>query len=103
CWMPVNLDRSPAEELWVTSKKWGPLHGKMIHTSYGTGQLFLVSYESISGVPQGGVVQIPDVSFNTGSMRARFNPVDGQLYVCGLVGWATNLSVPGGFYRVRYT
>jgi len=36
-------------------------------------------------------------------MRARFNPADGQLYVCGLVGWATNLSVPGGFFRVRYT
>jgi hypothetical protein len=36
-------------------------------------------------------------------MRARFNPVDGQLYLCGLVGWATDMTEPGGFYRVRYT
>jgi hypothetical protein len=36
-------------------------------------------------------------------MRARFNPADGQLYACGLVGWATNMTEPGGFHRVRYT
>jgi hypothetical protein len=103
CWLPVKLDRSPAEELWVTGDRWGPLEGKMIHTSYGTGKMFLVMYETVNGVPQGGVVQIPDLDFNTGTMRARFNPADGQLYVGGLVGWATNLSVPGGFFRVRYT
>lgn len=103
CWLPVKLDRSPAEELWVTSDKWGPLKGRMIHTSYGTGQLFLVMYETVNGVPQGGVVPFPDLSFNTGTMRGRFHPDDGQLYLCGLVGWASNLSVPGGFFRVRYT
>jgi glucose/arabinose dehydrogenase len=103
CWMPVKLDRSPAEELWVSSDKWGPLKGKMIHTSYGTGKMFLVMYETINGVPQGGVVPFADIDFNTGTMRGRFNPEDGQLYVCGLVGWASNLTVPGGFFRVRYT
>jgi hypothetical protein len=57
----------------------------------------------VDGLPQGGVVPFPDINFNTGTMRGRFNPADGQLYVCGLVGWASNLSVPGGFFRVRYT
>jgi hypothetical protein len=103
CWLPTTVDRSPAEDAWVTSDKWGPLKGSMVHTSYGTGKLFLVPYEIVDGVPQGGAVQFPDIAFRTGVMRARFNPVDGQLYVCGLVGWATNMSEPGGFHRVRYT
>jgi len=103
CWIPVSVDRSPAEDLWVTSDKWGPLKGQLIHTSYGTGKLFLVLYETIDGVPQGGLVPFPDIAFRTGTMRARFNPADGQLYICGLVGWATNMTEPGGFHRVRYT
>lgn len=103
CFLPVNVDRSPAEDLWVTSDKWGPLKGSMIHTSYGTGKLFLIPHEIVDGVPQGGAVPFPDIQFRTGVMRARFNPVDGQLYMCGLVGWATDMTEPGGFYRVRYT
>jgi hypothetical protein len=103
CWIPVNVDRSPAEDLWVTSAQWGPLKGQMLHTSYGTGKLYLVLCETIDGIPQGGILPIPDLAFPTGVMRARFNPGDGQLYLCGLVGWATNCTEPGGFYRVRYT
>jgi hypothetical protein len=103
CWIPGDVDRSPAEDLWVTSDRWGPLKGQMLHTSYGTGKLFLVLAETVDGVPQGGLLPIPDLAFRSGIMRARFNPADGQLYLCGLVGWATNVAEPGGFYRVRYT
>jgi hypothetical protein len=103
CWMPVDLDRSPAEEIWVTSDKFGPIKGKMINTSYGTGNLFLAPYEYVNGVAQGGVVPFPKIKFPTGVMRARFSPADGQLYVCGLVGWSSNTAAPGGMFRVRYT
>lgn len=103
CWLPKNVDRSPAEQLWVTSNKWGPLEGQMIHLSYGTGNVFLVVHEMVNGVPQGGVVPIPGLKFPTGVMRGRFHPQNGQLYLCGLVGWSSNCAVPGGFYRVRYT
>ncbi len=102
CWLPTNVDRSPAEPLWVTSDQWGPLEGSMISTSYGTGQIFLVPYEYVDGVPQGGAVKFP-LSFPTGIMRSRFHPGNGQLYVCGLFGWSSDKTQPGGFYRVRYT
>jgi hypothetical protein len=36
-------------------------------------------------------------------MRARFNPRDGQLYVCGLKGWQTSAAQDGALQRVRYT
>ena len=101
-WLPKNVDRSPAAQLWCTSEKWGPFAGKMLSTSYGTGKLWHVLTETVDGQVQGGVVRFP-VQFPTGVMRGRFHPVDGQLYTCGLFGWSSNQTQPGGFYRVRYT
>jgi hypothetical protein len=102
CWMPQNCDNSPGSEVWVTSDKWGPFKGHMLHTSYGKATLLAVMFEEVDGVMQGGVVKFP-LNFATGIMRARFNPVDGQLYVCGLKGWQTDGPQDGGVYRVRYT
>ncbi len=102
CWLPKNVDRSPAEQLWVTSDRWGPLRGSLLSTSYGTGQLFLVPYERVAGRWQGGATRFP-LDFPTGVMRARFSPRDGQLYACGLFGWSSNKTKPGGFFRIRYT
>jgi hypothetical protein len=102
-WIAKNVDRSPAQQLWVTSDKWGPVKGSLINLSYGTGRLFTVPYEIVDGIPQGGVAQLPIAETPTGVMRGRFHPVDGQLYACGLFGWAGNKSRPGGFYRFRYT
>ena len=53
---------------------------------------------------QGRVVELPIPQFETGVMRGRFHPEDGQLYACGLSAWATNQVLQeGGLYRVRYT
>jgi hypothetical protein len=102
-WIHNSFDRSPAEQLWVTSERWGPLHGSLISLSYGAGHISLVLRESVNHLTQGGVVRLPIPDFPTGIMRGRFHPEDGQLYVCGLFGWAGNKTRPGGFYRVRYT
>ena len=103
CWIHKNVDRSPGSPLWVTSKRWGPLNGAMISLSYGTGRIFNVLYEHVAGQVQGGLVRLPLPELPTGVQRGRFHPQDGQLYVCGLFGWSSNQTVPGGFYRIRYT
>jgi hypothetical protein len=101
-WLPKSVDRSPAAQLWVTSDSWGPFEGHMLSTSYGTGKLWHVMYEQVDGVFQGAVASFP-FRFPTGIMRGRFHPQDGQLYLCGLVGWSSNTGVDGGFFRVRRT
>jgi hypothetical protein len=53
-------------------------------------------------VMQGGVTKFP-LQFQSGIMRARFHPLDGQLYVAGLRGWQTNGLKNGCFQRVRHT
>jgi hypothetical protein len=102
-WIHNSFDRSPSEQLWVTSDKWGPLQGSLLNFSYGAGHVSLILRESKEGITQGGVIRMPIPEFPTGIMRGRFHPQDGQLYVCGLFGWAGNKTRPGGFYRVRYT
>ncbi len=103
CWITNAFDRSPAELLWVTSEKWGPLKGSLLNISYGAGKIFVVPHETVNGQAQGGMVALPLPPFPTGVMRGRFHPADGQLYTCGMFAWAGNQTVPGGFYRVRYT
>jgi hypothetical protein len=103
CWIPMAADNSSAGQVFVTSDKWGePLRGQLLHTSYGSCSLFLVMTENVSEQIQGAVYRFP-LNFESGIMRARFNPVDGQLYVCGLRGWQTAANKDGCFQRVRYT
>jgi len=102
CWLPMKADNSSGGQAWVTNDRWGPLKGQLLHTSYGRGTLFLVLMEETGGVRQGGVVQLP-LKFDSGIMRARFHPRDGQLWVCGLQGWQTSGGRVGALQRVRYT
>ena len=102
CWIPHdNIDQSSGGEAFVTSDKWGPFKGGIVHTSYGHCSLFNVLTENVDGQMQGGTVRFP-LMFPSGIMRARFNDKDGQLYVCGLKGWQTKGPHDTAFCRVRY-
>ncbi len=105
CWVDKPFDRSPAELLWIDSKSWGVFDGKLLNLSYGHGRLEIVPFEFLqNGQPQGGMCRLPIPDLPTGIMRGRFNPDDGQLYVCGMASWGTQqLDQGGGFYRIRYT
>jgi len=107
CWITNSFDRSPAELLWVTSDKWGPLKGSLLNLSYGYGKIFVVPFEQTGQgeqrMTQGGMCELPLPVFPTGILRGRFHPMDGHLYTCGMFAWAGNATQPGGMYRVRAT
>jgi hypothetical protein len=102
CWMHNFVDRSGGTQLWVPGSKWGPFQDQIITISYGMGHIFLLLKEEVNGQMQGAVTRFP-LDFETGVMRGVFHPQNGQLYTCGLYGWASNKTRRGGFYRVRYT
>ncbi|MCA8955194.1 MAG: hypothetical protein KDC87_03920 [Planctomycetes bacterium] len=102
CFLPMSVDNSGGGQAWVTTGKWGPFQGEMLHLSYGTSSLFKVVREEVDGVTQGGVVRFP-LKFTSSCMRGRFHPKTGQLFVVGLKGWQTNAARLTGFDRVRYT
>lgn len=103
-WVDMKYDRSPSELVWAMSDRWGPLNGSLLNLSYGYGKIFVVMPQMVNGQEQGGMVELPVPMFPTGIMRARVNPKDGQLYVCGMSAWATSRMIQvGGLYRIRYT
>ena len=102
CWIPHRIDNSAGGQVWVEGSRFGLPDGTMLHTSYGRCNVQLVLDEEVDGVPQGGVVPLPHY-FESGVMRGRFHPRDGQLYVTGLEGWQTAARRDGCLQRLRYT
>lgn len=104
CFIPRVMDNSGGGQVWVEGDRWGPLTGRMLHLSYGQCRLLLALTEDVDGVWQGGAIRFPTTpsDFESGVMRGRFNPHDGQLYVSGLRGWQTRAIRDGCFQRVRY-
>jgi glucose/arabinose dehydrogenase len=103
CWIPTTVDNSSGSQVWSDPKRFGPLSGRMFHTSYGHACLMLAMVQKVDdGLYQGGVIKMP-FRFDSGVMRGRVNPKDGQLYLCGLRGWQTDGSRDGTLVRVRYT
>lgn len=103
CWFPKRVDNSSGAQVWVPDDdRWGPWRGQLLHLSYGRGLLYGVLKEEVVGTMQGGVAAFP-LKFQSGAMRARFHPRDGQLWVTGLRGWQTDGLRNGCLQRVRYT
>lgn len=107
-WMPQEIDSSCGGQVWVEDDRWGPLSGRMIHSSFGKARIFYLMLQEFDDIVQGALVRLP-FQFQAGVQRARVNPADGQLYLVGLHGW--NGGWPkelgemqhGGVYRIRYT
>jgi hypothetical protein len=109
CWLPHNgnpeygvVDNSNGAQTWVNDDRFGPFKDTMLYLSYGTCSMFHVSYEKVGDLYQGGGVKFP-LSFDSGSMRLRINPKDGQPWVTGLKGWQTTAVLDGMLQRVRFT
>lgn len=101
-YLPRGLDHSSGGQASISSDRWGPLGGQLVHFSFGSCTHFLVLRDEVAGRPQGAVVPLAG-DFRSGVHRGRFSPVDGQLYVVGMNGWVTYALDDGCFQRVRYT
>jgi len=104
-WMPQDFDNSSGGQLHVDDPRWGPLSGRLLHTSFGKGWMYYFLLQDLGDVAQAGIVKLP-LDFITGIHRARVNPADGQVYAVGLNGWnggGRKGLAEGGVQRVRWT
>lgn len=104
-WMPQSFDNSSGGQLWVDDPRWGPLSGRLLHTSFGKGWLYYLMLQEVDDVSQAAIIKLP-FDFSSGIHRARVNPADGQVYAVGLDGWngGGRLGlVDQGIQRLRYT
>ena len=102
CWIPRLMDNSSGGQVWATGNQWGPLSGSMLHLSFGQCRALLTLMEEVDGQWQGGTVSLP-WNFQSGVMRGRVHPLDGQMWVSGLKGWTTRAVDDGCLQRIRYT
>lgn len=104
-WMPQHLDNSSGGQLFVDDPRWGPLSGRLLHTSFGKGWMYYLMMQEVGETSQAAIVKLP-YDFETGIMRAAVNPADGQVYATGLQGWNGNGRIglkDKGIQRLRYT
>ena len=104
-WMPQEFDNSSGGQLFVDDPRWGPLSGRLLHTSFGKGWMSYLMMQHFRDISQAAIVKLP-FDFQTGIMRARVNPADGQVYATGLQGWngGGRQGLLGyGIQRLRYT
>ncbi|MDF1841126.1 MAG: c-type cytochrome [Rubripirellula sp.] len=102
-WMPQELDNSCGGQIWAGDERWGPLAGRLIHSSFGKGWLYYMSLQEIAGTMQSSIVSLPH-QWQAGVMRLRVNPTDGQMYGTGLSGWqGPKGGKDGCLQRLRYT
>ncbi|MEM8954414.1 MAG: DUF6797 domain-containing protein [Verrucomicrobiota bacterium] len=104
-WMPQEFDNSSGGQLWIDDPRWGPLSGRLLHTSFGKGWLYYMMLQHVEGVAQAAIVKL-ELNAITGIHRAKANPADGQVYTVGLNGWNGGGRpglTQGGIHRIRYT
>jgi azurin len=104
CFLPRGIDNSSGDIIFVPKdERFGPLAGRMIGTSFGYCEHYLVLREVMKdGKVQGGVVPLPG-EFLSGAHRGSFSPKDGGLYIVGTDGWQSYARENGSLERVRWT
>jgi len=101
-YLPRGADNSCGGQAHIDSSSWGPVKDSWIHLSAGYGTHFLMLRDSVDGQPQAAALALPG-EFLSGALRARFSPVDGQLYVAAAQGWGNYGTSDGALHRVRFT
>ena len=104
CFLPRGIDNSSGDIIFVPKdQRFGPLAGRMIGTSFGYCQHYLVLREKLdNGGVQGGVVPLPG-EFLSGAHRGSFSSKDGHLYIVGTDGWQSYAREDGSLERIRWT
>jgi hypothetical protein len=101
--MPQEFDISSGGEVWADDKRFGPLSGRLLHTSFGKGWMYYMMLQDVGETTQAAIVALP-FQFDAGIMRARMNPADGQVYATGQSGWqGPEGGADGCLQRLRYT
>ena len=104
-WMTQEFDNSSGGQIFAGDPRFGPLHGRLLHTSFGKGWMSYLMMQDFGDVAQAAIIKLP-FNFQTGIMRGRVNPKDGQVYATGLQGWngGGRAGLLGhGVQRLRYT
>jgi hypothetical protein len=102
-WFPQEVDNSCGGQHFVNDERFGPYANHLIHTSCGRAEAMVVLMDELAdGTVQAASQTLP-FHFDSGVMRPRINPSDGQLYLTGTRGWQIRADYDGCLQRIRHT
>lgn len=99
-WIPHEQDTSSTSEAWMVGRAMGPWDGRLIHLSYGTGRLFLISPDFDAATPQGAAIPL-ELKTDFPLLHARMHPRGDALYFGGFQIWGTRAKTFWGLARLR--
>lgn len=101
--LPRGEDNSSSGQVYLGDDAWPKLSGQgnLLHASFGTGSVWVVSRQKVGGVWQGAAQRISG-AMRSGAQHLRFNPKDGHLYVSGMQGWGSYTPDDGSLQRIRH-
>jgi mono/diheme cytochrome c family protein len=81
-WIPHEQDTSSTAEVWMMGAGMKAWNGRLLHLSYGTGRLFLITPDLDAATPQGAVIPL-EFKTDLPLLHARMNPQGDALFVAG--------------------
>ena len=103
CFIPRGIENSAGDVVFLPKDdRLGPLSGRMVGSSFGYCEHYLVLREEIGDGVQGGVMPLAG-DFLSGAHRSRFNEYDGAVYFAGSDGWQSYARENGSLERLRHT
>jgi glucose/arabinose dehydrogenase/mono/diheme cytochrome c family protein len=99
-WVPHDQDSSSSSESWIIGKGMGPFDGKLVHLSYGTGRIFIISPDLDAPIPQGAVIPL-DLRTDLPLLHARMNLKGDALWLAGFQIWGTRTTTNWALGRLR--
>ena len=101
--LPRGEDNSSSGQVYLGDDAWPKLSGQgnLLHASFGTGSVWMVSRQKVEGVWQGAAQRLSG-AMRSGAQHLRFNRKDGHLYVSGMQGWGSYTPDDGSLQRIRH-
>lgn len=99
-WIPYEQDNSASSEAWMLGAGMGPFDGRLLHLSYGTGRMFIISGDLDAPTPQGAVIPL-DLKTELPLLHARMNRRGDALYLAGFQIWGTRTTTNWALGRLR--
>lgn len=99
-WIPHTEDNSSASQVWIAGKAFGAFDDKLLHLSYGNGELLLISPDLEAPTPQGAVIPL---GIDTGMplLHARMQPDGTALWLAGFQVYDSRTPSLQGIARLR--
>ncbi|MBC7366335.1 MAG: c-type cytochrome [Undibacterium sp.] len=99
-WIPYEQDNSSSSEVWMNGAGMGAWNGRLVHLSFGTGRLFVITPDLDAPIPQGAVIPL-ELKTDLPLLHARMNQQGDALWTAGFQLYGSRVATEVALGRLR--